>query len=217
MINQPHKGFTLIEMLIAMTLLGVMVVLLFSSLKIAANSWNVGEDKVVAVNKKAVVYQFFRQHLTSILPVVQTTQPELLGDATPQPSFIGQAQAMRFVGALPVSSARKGLQIFQIAANTDDASKLMVALSPFIGGDNAQADKEVLVDHVKSYKFAYFGNIDQIGPGGWMNEWSADKLPKLIKVSILLDDDSYWPDMVFQLKIDGQIGNSQLHSIGNPD
>jgi general secretion pathway protein J len=211
LIIQSQKGFTLIEMLIAMTLLGVMVVLLFSSLKIAANSWNAGEDKVVAVNKKAVVYQFFRQHLTSSLPAIQQKP----GEATHAPAFQGQAQTMRFVGALPVSSARKGLQIFQIGTNPDDSSKLVVALSPLISGDNVQVDKEVLVDHVKNYKFSYFGHLDQMGSGSWTSDWIADKLPQLIKVSILLDDNSYWPDMVFQPKVNGQVGNAQ--STGSPD
>ena len=63
------KGFTLIEVLIAMTLLGVMVVLLFSSLRIAAESWEAGETKTAQVNQKAVVYQFFKRHLSSIRPL----------------------------------------------------------------------------------------------------------------------------------------------------
>jgi len=53
------RGFTLIEVLIAMTLLGIMMVLLFTSLKICADSWEKGESKITDVNEVAVVYNFF--------------------------------------------------------------------------------------------------------------------------------------------------------------
>ncbi len=54
------RGFTLIEVLIAMTLLSIMVVLLFSSLRICAQSWEQGENKITEVNEVAVVYNFFQ-------------------------------------------------------------------------------------------------------------------------------------------------------------
>jgi general secretion pathway protein J len=35
-----------------------------------------------------------------------------------------------------------------------------------------------------------------------LDEWiQADRLPRLIKISIVLDDKSFWPDMVFSPKI----------------
>ncbi|HEY8220174.1 MAG TPA: prepilin-type N-terminal cleavage/methylation domain-containing protein, partial [Methylobacter sp.] len=60
-----NAGFTLIEVLIAMTLLSLMVVLLFSSLRICAQSWEQGENKIAEVNEVAVVYNFFQKHLAS--------------------------------------------------------------------------------------------------------------------------------------------------------
>jgi general secretion pathway protein J len=205
------KGFTLIEMLIAMTLLGVLVVLLFSSLKLAATSWVAGDAKVVAVNKKAVVYQFFKQHLPTIHPLAYLTNTQDPADnQQEQPVFTGNAQHMRFVGALPLSSARKGLQIFEIAAKSDDSSKVMVQLSPYQQTDNVQIDREVLIDHVKSFAFAYFGQTDPSAPAVWTTDWpQSEQLPSLIKVSILLDDISYWPDMVFAVKINQHVAPNQ--------
>ena len=62
------KGFTLIEVLIGLTLLSIMVVLLFASLKICADSWEKGEKKVASVNDMAVVYHFFQKHFFIIFP-----------------------------------------------------------------------------------------------------------------------------------------------------
>ena len=92
-----RNGFTLIEVLIAMTLLGVMVVLLFSSLKVAAQSWNAGENKIAEVNKKAVVYQFFKRHLTAIrpLPSLDTEQNFETGSQQVLPELCRPARRAR--------------------------------------------------------------------------------------------------------------------------
>lgn len=202
-----QNGFTLIEVLIAMTLLSIMVVLLFSSLKIAAESWNAGEGKIVEVNRKAVVYQFFKRHLTTIRPVM--AQSAALGSATEdggavEPAFQGQNQTMRFVAALPASAARKGLQVFNIEADRNEPSTMMVGLTPYQQTEPGEPERVVLLQHVKAFAFFYFGKKDESGQAAWHNDWvGVDHLPQLIKVDISLDDDSYWPDMVFPLKISG--------------
>ena len=204
---RSSRGFTLIEMLIAMTLLGIMVVLLFSSLKIAAESWNAGEAKIVEVNKKAVVYQFFKRHLTTIRPLFDPVLSQGGDvDQLPQPAFQGQSQRLRFVAALPVSAARKGLQVFEIAADSREPSTLLVALSPYQQTEPSQPEQVVLLEHIKAFSFSYFGKKEEGGASAWLDEWTgADRLPQLIKVSILLEDGSYWPDMVIPVKINAQV------------
>lgn len=202
-----RKGFTLIEVLIAMTLLSVMVVLLFSSLRIAAESWNAGENKVNEVNNKAVVYQFFKRHIASVRPLPMLDNEQ---DFTPdaQQAFQGYMQSLSFVAALPASSARKGLQVFTIALDSNNPSTLLVNLTSYRQADNetvadsAPTRPEVLLEHVDALRFSYFGKTEDVAEPQWRDEWTvADRLPSLIKVSIGLADGSYWPDMVFALKI----------------
>lgn len=203
MISARRNGFTLIEVLIAMTLLGVMVVLLFSSLRIAAESWNAGEHKIAEVNQKAVVYQFFKRHLSTIrpLPMLETTDefnPEF------QQAFQGHLQNLRFVAALPASSARKGLQVFNLALDPTNTSTLMVTLTPYRAteADAVPVKPEILLENIADLRLSYFGKTEDIAEPQWWDEWSVvDRLPSLIKVSITLQDGSYWPDMVFALKI----------------
>lgn len=220
MTRYRRNGFTLIEVLIAMTLLSVMVVLLFSSLRIAAESWNAGETKVAEVNTKAVVYQFFKRHLTTIRPLPmldnqQNYQPEN------QQAFQGLPQSLRFVAGLPAASARKGLQLFQIALDPSNNSTLLVTLTPYRETDPdvvlEPVKPEVLLEHVAGLRFSYFGKIEDIAEAQWRDEWRvADRPPSLIKVSIQLEDGSFWPDMVFPLKITQSV-NPELMSEDNLD
>lgn len=198
-----RNGFTLIEVLIAMTLLGVMVVLLFSSLRIAAQSWNAGENKMAAVNQKAVVYRFFKRHLMAVRPLpALNPEPESSPESTQV--FQGLAQSLRFVAGLPASSARKGLQVFDIALAPDNSSILWVTLTPYrlAEPEREPVKPEVLLENIAGLKFAYFGRIEEFAEPRWQEEWvAAERLPSLIKVSIALKDGSYWPEMVFPLKI----------------
>jgi len=52
-----------------MTLLSIMMVLLFTSLKICADSWGKGESKITDVNEIAVVYNFFQRDLSVAKPL----------------------------------------------------------------------------------------------------------------------------------------------------
>ena len=203
MSRAQQQGFTLIEVLIAMTLLSVMVVLLFSSLRLAAESWNAGEKKMADVNQKAVVYQFFKRHLTTIRPLPMLNLEQ---NFTPEnlQAFQGFPQSLRFVAALPASSARKGLQLFTIALDPADRSVLTVTLAPYqlTEVDQEPAKPEILLQGIVALNFAYFGKTEDVADLQWRKEWTAaDRLPSLIKVSIQLVDGSYWPEMIFALKI----------------
>lgn len=230
MIAIRRNGFTLIEVLIAITLLGVIVVLLFASLRIAGKSWNTGEGKIAQVNQKAVVYQFFKRHLTTIRPLPMPKRDDPLGLEATEQAFQGLPQSLQFVAALPAASTRKGLQLFNIQLDPRRSSIIQVALRPYRETDaefDAVAEPPVvLLEQVAKFSFSYFGKIEEGADQLWHNEWvEADHLPSLVKVSIALKDGSYWPDMVFALKITANHGaettaddqNSDQDQLGNQD
>lgn len=203
--HRRAQGFTLIEVLIGITLLGVMVTLLFASLRIAAESWHAGEDKIATVNEKAVVYQFFKRHLSTIRPLPLLYDEENQDADSGQMAFQGFPQRLRFVAALPAASMRKGLQVFTIEIDPRQSTTLQVALKPYQPTDDesAQIDPPViLLKQVERFALAYFGKREDEDQATWHEEWvGAETLPSLIKVVIELKDQSYWPQMVFPLKI----------------
>lgn len=198
--RKTNTGFTLIEVLIAMTLLSIMVVLLFSSMRICAESWQKGEDKIAQVNDAAVVYQFFQQHLTTALP--------LFDDFTEKDSrtfaFQGKHEEIQFVSSFPASAKKTGLQLFTLKLKKDDEGQyIQVSIKPFFpsGEDEEWRTEEVtLLNHVKSFTLYYFGSDDMQGEGYWQDVWQQEIQPRLVKIKIERDDGGYWPDMLFAMK-----------------
>ena len=64
----------------------------------------------------------------------------------------------------------------------------------------------MLLENIAQLRFSYFGQAEEMGSTQWRDEWMFDHLPSLIKVSIKLADGSYWPEMVFPLKITQSAG-----------
>jgi general secretion pathway protein J len=203
--KERNAGFTLIEVMLAMTLLSIMVTLLFASLKICAESWNKGEVKIAEVNEKAVVYQFFKRHLPSIRPLWD----DFSGDER-QFSFQGEPDKLQFVSIFPASSGRKGLQIFEIVFDKTDEGQVKVMLNPFYPAIEEQQWEEeevILLEHVERFEISYFGKedgdiVEDDNEGVWADQWmEKEYLPALIKINIELENNSFWPEMIFALKL----------------
>ncbi len=209
------RGFTLIEVLIAMTLLSIMVVLLFGSLKICADSWEKGESKITDVNEIAVVYNFFQRHLSKAKPLWND-----LSEEEKTFSFQGNSQSLQFVSAFPASAARSGLQLFSInLAEEDNDQVINVTLTPFFPaaeGEEWHKEEVTLAKHVSGFTLAYFGSDDGVSEAAWAEEWlNKDVLPRLVKVNISLENGIYWPAMIIDLRVTGKTDNTGAGSNNN--
>ncbi len=214
--RRRSPGFTLIEVLISMSLLSMMMVLLFGSLKICTDSWEKGENKITAVNELAMVYNFFHQHLSVAQPLWNDFSSE-----EKSLSFQGNAHSLQFVSAMPASAGRSGLQLFSVDLQSDNNdSFIKVTLSPFFPlaeGAAWHKEEEILISQVSDFSLAYFGSDDllAIDEASWHDEWLAkNSLPKLVKINITLDKETIFPEIIIELKVVGQ--SDQINSANNP-
>jgi len=203
------KGFTLIEVLIAMTLFSIMVVLLFGSLQVCANSWHKGETKIAAVNEMAVVSHFFQQHLATTQPLLNAgLNTDKKSDLQAPLAFQGKRQSIQFASAFPASAGRLGVQLFTISLKTEDGQQhLKVNITPLSPLNNSQEHEEVdLLKGVSDFAITYFGSDDgldnKLSKNVWRDDWLEKKtLPRLLKITIKLDNGLFFPDMLIALKI----------------
>lgn len=209
------QGFTLIEVLIAMTLLSVMMALLFGAMKICADSWEKGESKVADVSEVAAVYNFFQRHLTAVVPLSDSLTSDVnFGESF---AFQGEAHKLQFLSSFPASAGQTGLQLITLQAEQDGdkGEKIIVSLTPFYPAaaganwdDEKKATEVDILKRVKHFELRYFGDPDQTGTPDWYPEWSLREFhPRLVKISIALADKDnknkegiFWPDIIINLK-----------------
>jgi len=187
-------GFTLIEVLIALSLLSVMMLMLFAGLRMSAKSWDKGESKITQVSEMTSVHNFFHNQLAASLP--------LWDDFTKkdsQFSFKGAEHRLQFVTSLPASSRRLGLQHFDIYLKNN---KIKVAVKPFyptLTGEQWKIEDVTLIDQITALTFSYFGSEKTEGIAEWQNKWVYGHLPQLVSIDIETVKKNYWPQIVLRL------------------
>jgi len=203
MTKSPHQGFTLIEILIGMSLLSVMMLLLFASLRVCVRNWDAGEAKINQVSRIAIIQKFFKARLENTKPLQDSFSGE-----NPQFSFQGDEHSLQFVSNMPASAGRLGLQRFTISLGDfkpKQGRDVVVDISPFFPvteGEEWSIEQVSLIQKVETLKFRYFGSEDNQQPE-WQNEWlEKGQLPLLVSIFIQLSDGKTLPEMVVALKID---------------
>ena len=200
-----QSGFTLIEVLIGMSLLSLIMLLLFGSLRISARNWDAGEQRIAEVSQMAAVQNFFRRYLSTAKPVQQIEEDDI-DDEQSGLAFVGGHDSVDFVASLPASAGRLGLQVFSVKLQSQDDSKaIIVAIKPFYPtADDEEWEKEEveLITGIRHFKFSYFGTLKQHEQAEWHEDWKdQDELPYLVKVEIEFDNGMYWPVMIVENKI----------------
>lgn len=206
-----QSGFTLLEVLIGMSIMSIMMLLLFASLRICVQSWNAGEKKITEVSQAAIVQNFLQSKLHATLPLDADFLEE------PQFSFQGGQEQLQFVAAMPASASRLGLQLFNLSMKKmagEEGSELLVDIQPFFPQGDEQWNEEqvVILKKIHSLRFAYFG-VDTEGTAlgnsapVWQDDWEGkEALPRLVSIDIELTNGEVWPQLVVALKVDKALG-----------
>lgn len=193
------SGFTLLELLIAITLLGFILALLFGGMQLGARSWDAGELRSGHTAHLALVQGFLRRELNQAYPYrwKKKVDTEL--------AFAGESNRLRFVAPIAARLGPGGLYLLSIelAASDDGGQLIMKRVIPehdtgdFKALDDAEAEKDVLADKVESVTFAYFGAETKEAEPQWLDKWDNPKvLPYLIRIRVKFSNGREWPDLV---------------------
>ena len=198
------KGFTLIEILVALVLLSMTLLLLFSSLFTANKYWTIGENKIEKNEEIRLVSNFIRKQITQTIPLlwVDTTKRKLL--------FQGQHDELFFVSTLPSHRGGGGIHALRLKVmQIDDGSQLGMSyslLTPDIFPFEEDSDKEdefvAIADNINSIILSYYGKENKDEEPHWVDVWDNNNyLPQLVRIKIIsLDENAKWPVIEIPVK-----------------
>jgi general secretion pathway protein J len=204
-----HRGFTLIEVTIALVLLALMASVLYGSLSLAGTSWDRGELKAQQTGEMRLTEDFLRRTLTSQHPLrFQKVLEKPL-------YFVGTSDSLSYAAALP-GRAGAGMYFFKIAVTPyGNASRLTLArmipdYAATSAPDFANPDVSILADGVAEARFAYFGRdpgaADTVTPS-WRDRWDdPQRLPDLIRMDVKLANGTSWPPLVVEPRVSMLVG-----------
>ena len=204
-----QRGFTLIELSVALVLLALISSVLYGSLSLAGTSWDRGEAKSQQTGEMRLTEDFLRRTLIAQHPMRLHKIPD-------QPLyFSGSSDSLAYAAALP-GRAGSGMYYFKIAVTQNgDASRLTLTrvipdyaatAVPDFGG----ADFSVLAERIAEVRFGYLGRdagaAATMAPT-WRDRWDdPQRLPDLIRLDVKPVTGPAWPTLVVEPRLSMQVG-----------
>jgi len=187
-------GFTLMEVLLATSLLAAALALAFGILRAAGATVARGEAMAERNERIRAVSVFLRDRIGGADGLVFGF------DASSGRSlrFVGDAQAMRFVADVPAYFDRGGPRLHELQVRGGQSRRLEVAFRQLRAGQALPAlrSPEPLAAKLAEVRFAYRTLAPDGRPGPWQDAWATpDALPPQVRVRIR-DAQGPWPDMV---------------------
>ncbi len=182
--TRAAAGFTLVELLVAMVLLAMISIALFTALRFSGRALGVGEERAAAHEEVAAGRRFLHARLGEARNVLLVTGPR-----SQTPAFLGRPDGVRFVAPMPVEISYGGWYLFDLAYDPVGASsRLRFALyrqrQLYDLGREARARERRLLPGVVP-RFRYYGRsaVGADAPYEWRDDWRERSwLPDLIRI-----------------------------------
>jgi general secretion pathway protein J len=178
-----RNGFTLLEILVALVVLGLLMAGLAEGMRFGVVAWHT-QARLLARHDDLDAADRLLRHL------VADMDPGTLREA---PVVRGGATALIFTTDLPQHAGRA-----DVALLVDDRHRLLLRWTPHrheqVFSPAPAPEQEVLLDGVARLDLAYW---PQAAPFVWASGWDAPSLPGLVRIRLVFTDDKrQWPDIV---------------------
>ena len=204
------RGFTLLELLVAITIFALMTVIVVGGFRFGARVWEQAEETSSQVTEIESAYALVRRLIAGALPIIAASEDGQVhvdfAGTTDAISFVAPAPAQAFVGALHTISL-----VRLPAASAAQGVGLVLNVRPYVPNEAVprprksrltrdRLDKSVvLVDRAAAVDFLFFGGDDVDPTPRWQKTWiDRPTLPLLVAVRVRFagDDDRLWPDLL---------------------
>ncbi|MCK9516528.1 MAG: prepilin-type N-terminal cleavage/methylation domain-containing protein [Ottowia sp.] len=190
------RGFTLLELLIALAVTALVVALLFSGYAMIGRAEDRNQQQIDRGENMLLVSGWLQRKLESLRPLAQVDESGV------HTFFSGNAAGALWLAPLPELGAGGGLSVLRVGPerHADGSVDLVVQALPYNGArmtlDWAAAVSAPLMTDVRSLQWSY-----QDGASGqWRPEWpgTGDQYPVRVRIQ-LGDAQGDWPALVVAL------------------
>ena len=203
-----NPGFTLVELLLAITLLSMLLALAYGGLHASTRATDRGQEILEESGHLRMAHQFVRKQLNQAIPLAFTHIDDGTGSKGDE-VFLGSANSIRFVGPMPGYLGFGGPQVQQLSIVQGEHGLELVLEHALLQGLEesllTERDPISLIDRIADAEFQFLGRDDNGDLEPWTNEWKeADKMPVAISLDIEFEKGTYtaWPLLVAAVKID---------------
>ena len=183
------RGFTLLEVLMAVLLLAVLLGGAYGGLRASANAMRAGEAAIDRTDRLRTAQEFLRRQFNQITPLAYAHDDKEGLNVV----FEGDGQFMRFVAPMPGYLSRGGPYVQTLELVRGKNGLQLQFSDTMLNGYDAdkpgkdEAEPVVLLDHIASGRFLYRGLDEQGQLGDWSGDWQTTEItPLMLRVELTM-------------------------------
>jgi general secretion pathway protein J len=188
-------GFTLLEVIVTLTILGLILLIISSAFRLGLSAWEKGESVKEEYQKVREISRLVCQQIKSSIPYKMKTETAE-GDYL---AFDGKTHSLKFVSALPIKARQpQGFvyALYEFQEEGRDEGRLVyyeqrVLNKNFFEEKPKEESSVSLLEGISDVRFEYFRreDKDKSWTEGWVEQWNAkdeNELPQALRVTITL-------------------------------
>ena len=204
MTRRGQAGFTLVELLIAMTLIGMISVLLFGGLRFGARSWDAVVSTAAERDRIASTQLFLRERLAT----VATTGRARRRRAETPPRIIGTSGQIGFRAPWLTALSLGGEYDFALSLDDTGPGELILSWAPAADDEDTPLPADdlsgtrTLLSGVENFVISYYGQPVGTTDPDWSSTWDDTEIaPLLVRIEVEFTDPArLWPDFVVRVR-----------------
>ena len=205
---QRQRGFTLIEVLVSVTLLALLLAATLGGIRTVTRAATAGALAAERTNKLRVTQEFLRRELMQTLST-PFEQEETTGKTR---VFKGEADRLTFVAPMPGYLGKGGPYVQQVSVARGPRGSQLEFRHALLNGYRDEKAKKVdegdpvvLIEGIRNATFEYRGLGDTGQVTGWESDWDRyGSAPMIVRIKLEFERDEHqvWPELVVPLMLD---------------
>jgi general secretion pathway protein J len=198
----PAAGFTLLEILVALAVLGLVMVGLTQGFRYGLQAWNTQERLAAERDQLDATDRALRQ-LVSHIEADESRKASWLA---------GEPHSFAFTTTLP-SVVALTTRRADVTLMVDKRHRLVLRWTPHLHemmlGAPPRASEVELLSGMERVVFSYWRGVGANGaPAGWQPVWADPVPPEVVRIHLVFtkDDGRHWPDIIVSHVLEATTG-----------
>lgn len=177
--RKNEAGFTLLELIISISMLVLIIVIIGGAMRLGSRSVTVGEKKIETLERVRASLNLIDSQIQSITPLTY------IEDAAKKFYFKGERDTLQFSSNYSVWLGQRGYVIAAYRVETDNYGKQTLYVSENIVGTEAKKETK-LIEASDGIYFDYFIKEPTDEKGKWVEKWTDDNnIPEKIRLHLI--------------------------------
>ena len=177
--RNSRNGFTLLELLISLVMLGVIALITTSAMRLGIRTVSTGEKKIDRLERTRASFNIIDSQIQSQIPLAYEENGEK------KYYFQGDRESLQFSTNYSIWGGRKGYVMVRYKVESDDTGKQLLTASENIIGTNSSRET-TLFSAVDAIHFEYFFKYPAEEKGKWVDKWTdTANIPEKVKLYLI--------------------------------